>query len=247
MRNSGEAGEERDSPSRLSFALRGARVAFGVPGMILFASMLGFGGLAAESGVDLHIAIMMTSAIWALPSQVVLVGAIAGGLSLIATALAVALSAVRLLPMTVAIMPLMSAGSPPRGLLLAASHFVAVTPWVAGLRLLPEVPPYGRVYWYLGLGAMLSASNTLATTLGYMGASVLPALLAAALVFLTPVYFLLSLLLAAKGRLDHYAIVFGLVATPLATLWVPELDLLIGGVGAGTLAFLVHRMRKAAR
>jgi predicted branched-subunit amino acid permease len=239
-----EADEGAQPSSRRFWALRGARQAFGIPGLILFASMLGFGGLASESGIPFAITVMMTSVIWALPSQVVLVGAIAGGLSLMAATVAVALSAVRLLPMTVAIMPLLSADAPRKPMLLAASHFVAVTPWVAGLRLLGSMPPQGRVYWYLGLGFTLSFTNTIATALGYWGASTLPPMLAAGLVFLTPAYFLLSLILAATGRTDYYALVFGLVATPLATLWLPDLDLLIGGVGAGTLAYLAQRMTR---
>lgn len=210
--------------------------------------MLGFGGLAAQSGVSLDIAVMMTAIVWALPSQVVLVGAITGGLSLAATALAVTLSAVRLLPMTVALMPLIGAGRPSRVSLLAASHFMAVTPWVAALRHMGAMPPRARVWWFLGLGATLSSTNTLATMLGFWGGTNLPPALAAGLVFLTPIYFLVSLTLAAKGRGDYLALIFGLVATPLATLYAPQADLLIGGVGAGTLAYIGHRLgrKKAA-
>ncbi|GGE47322.1 hypothetical protein GCM10007276_25600 [Agaricicola taiwanensis] len=225
---------------------RGSRQAFGVPGLILFGSMLGFGGLAAQSGLPLDITIAMTAVIWALPSQVVLVGAIAGGLSLLTTAIAVTLSAVRLLPMTVALMPLIGAGKPSRISLLAASHFMAVTPWVAALRLMGNIPVHGRVSWYLGLGATLSATNTIATVLGFWGGSNLPPALSAGLVFLMPVYFLVSLTIAAKVRTDYLALGFGLVATPLATMWFPEADLLIGGVGAGTLAYLAHRTQRKA-
>jgi predicted branched-subunit amino acid permease len=207
--------------------------------------MLGFGGLAAQSGLPMNIAVTMTALIWALPSQVVLVGAMAGGLSIVAAAIAVSLSAVRLLPMTVALMPLLNAGRPSRLSLLAASHFMAVTPWVAAMRQMGDLPVQGRVWWFLGMGATLSATNTLATIVGFWGGSNLPPALSAGLVFLMPVYFLVSLTLAAKVRADYLALLFGLVATPLATIWFPEADLLIGGVGAGTLAYVIHRLTKA--
>ena len=68
--------------------------------------MAGFGVLCRESGLTLGQAVFMTAAIWALPSQVVLVGAIASGASLPAAAIGVALSAVRFVPMIASWVPM---------------------------------------------------------------------------------------------------------------------------------------------
>src|SRR5690606_8114211 len=139
--------------------LAGMRTAIGLPGAILFASMLGFGGLAREAGMALDVAVFMTLFVWALPSQVVFVGSLMSGATLGATFIAVALSAVRLLPMTMAIVPILKGSRTPRWVMFALSHFVAVTAWVAGLRGLPRVVPERRAAWFAGVGLTLCLSN----------------------------------------------------------------------------------------
>lgn len=225
----------------------GAVAAFSIPGFVLFASMTGFGGLVRESGVDLWVGLAMTSIIWALPSQVVLTGAMAAGASLVAAAAAVTLSAVRLMPMTASIVPELRGDGSRKSVLYALSHFVAVTPWVVGMQVLPRLPRHVRTAWFAGLAALLTVTNTLATGLGYWGASVLPWELAAALVFLTPLYFLLSLSGAARNLTEVLAFVIGLVATPLVGALGVGGDLVWGGVLGGTLAFAIGRIARGRR
>lgn len=249
-RTSRVTGEHRhlsrlDTPARALAA--GARAAFSIPGLVLFASMTGFGGLVRESGLDLSIGLMMTSVVWALPSQVVLTGAMATGTSLLAAAMAVTLSAVRLLPMTASIVPTLRGEGTSRRLLYLLSHFVAVTPWVVGMQTMPLLPPRVRAAWFGGLVAMLTVTNSVATGFGYWGASVLPWELAAGLVFLTPLYFLLSLSGAARNLTEVLAFAIGLAATPLAGAIGLGGDLVWGGVVGGTLAFAIGRMARRRR
>jgi predicted branched-subunit amino acid permease len=222
--------------------MAGARAAWGVPGLVLFASMVGFGGLVRESGIDLAVGLFMTGAIWALPSQVVLAGAVAGGASLVAAALAVALSAVRLMPMTAAILPELRGSGTSRLTLAGLSHFVAVTPWIIGMTRLPSVPKPARPSWFAGGGRAQTLSNIVATAVGFWGAGALPPILAGGLVFLTPVYFLLSMAGTARTTTDRLALGMGLVATPLAGAIGVGADLMWGGLVGGTLAFVVGRM-----
>ncbi len=65
----------------------------------------------------------------------------------------------------------------------------------------------------------------------------MPDLLAAALVFLTPVYFLLALWGAARTRADVMALAFGLVLGPPFAILVPQADLLLAGLIGGTAAY----------
>src|SRR5688500_9924202 len=86
--------------------LRGRRGVVSVAAAILLTSVAGFGALCRESGLTLGEAVFMTAALWALPSQVVLVGAIASGASLPAAAIGVALSAIRFVPMIASWVPM---------------------------------------------------------------------------------------------------------------------------------------------
>jgi predicted branched-subunit amino acid permease len=213
-----------------------------VPALILFTSMMGFGALARDSGMTLGEASLATALIWALPSQVILANSAALGTGLAATALAVALSAVRLLPMTVALMPVLRDRGTARWQLYLASHFVAVTGWVFAMRWLPEIPRRARLPFFLGFVLALLASGVLATVTAYFLAGSLPRLFAAGLVFVTPLYFLMSLFGAARIRADKLALLLGLVVwAPLERL-APSYGLVLTGLIAGSAAFLVHRL-----
>ncbi|WP_245431368.1 AzlC family ABC transporter permease, partial [Rhodoplanes roseus] len=69
----------RNEDTGLRWFLRGVGGIVSVPAFILMASFIGFGVLCRESGITLGEAVFMTGFVWALPSQLVLVGAIAAG------------------------------------------------------------------------------------------------------------------------------------------------------------------------
>jgi predicted branched-subunit amino acid permease len=233
--------------SRGSWFLAGLRAAVGVPGLVLFASTVGFGGFAREAGLPLGLTLLMTGGIWALPSQIVLTGSIVAGSSIVAAFVSVSLSAVRLMPMTAAIMPLLRGPRASRLGLLALSHFVAVTAWVLAMSQLPSIPRDGRAPWFAGLGLALAVGSVAATGLGYWGAGELPPVLSGALVFMTPVYFLVSMSGAARSLTERLALAIGLVLTPLVGLVDTATDLLWGGLVGGTVAFLIGRAVGRAR
>jgi hypothetical protein len=59
------------------------------------------------------------------------------------------------------------------------------------------------------------------------------------LLFVTPIYFLLSLLATAVSRMDVFAIGIGCALAPVLYLLAPGFDLLATGLTGGTLAFLL--------
>jgi len=88
-----------------------------------------------------------------------------------------------------------------------------------------------------------------AATFGFVGhylAAELPPLLAGALLFLTPISFLMSTARNAKAMMDQLALVLGLVLGTILTAADIQLDLMWTGIGAGTVAYFVHRLREAA-
>ena len=70
----------------------------------------------------------------------------------------------------------------------------------------------------------------------------LPKLIAGALFFLTPRYFLTSIWASARDRVIYFAMIFGLVLGLVFHQIVPEFDILVAGLVGGTLAFLADRL-----
>jgi len=220
---------------------RGLLTAFSVPAAVLFATALGFGALARDGGFTVAHTAFITASMFALPNQVVLVDQLARNETLLAAAFAVTLAALRLLPMTVTIVPQFIRGPRPRPLLeLLAAHFVAITPWIEGNRHLPSVPPDLRLAFYLGMGLGLSAVMLAGTLAGYALAGSVPVAVAATLLFLTPIYFLLSLVATSQSRMDLFAIGIGCALAPVFYLAAPGFDLLATGLVGGTVAFLLR-------
>jgi predicted branched-subunit amino acid permease len=210
---------------------------------MLFATYIGIGALAHDLRFSLGWVVASTVLVWAAPAQVILLTTLGAGGTAVQAAIAVCLSGIRLFPMVVSLLPVMRRrGEGIRRLILPA-HFTAVTFWVESLRLLPRVPREQRVAYANGLGAGLVAISTAATVIGYLLAARLPPVIAAGVLFLTPISFLLSIGNNSRTPADWTALGLGLAVTPAVSLAGTGIDLVIGGVIAGTLAYGVHRWR----
>ncbi|WP_235897570.1 AzlC family ABC transporter permease [Neoaquamicrobium microcysteis] len=223
---------------------KGVVACVSIPALILMSAFVGFAGLAREAGITLPQAVFMVGVVWALPAKVVLIGAILAGSSLPAAAFAVALSSVRLTPMVVVLVPELRTEKTRPWVLYLLSQFVAVTSWVLAMERLREVPRDMRTAWYAGLGGTLVGVNMLVVTVMYVVAGSLSPTLSAALLMLTPIYFLTSLWGSARESASHFAMIFGLVLGPVFHVLLPGFDLLAAGVIGGVGAFLIHRLRK---
>lgn len=221
----------------------GATVALTVPGIILFASCLGFGALARDAGLSLANSSLMMATFFALPAQVALLDQLARGASVVAGAIAVTLTGIRLLPMVVTIMPLLRGGEQgrtgPRTFI--AIHGVAITAWMEGFRRLPALPEAQRLTYFVGMTLGLVAISVAGAVMGHVAAATLPTVLAATLLFLTPIYFMISLLATAGVAADRLAIGIGGVLGPVFYLLAPGFDLLMCGLVGGTAAHLAAR------
>ncbi|MEJ8476742.1 AzlC family ABC transporter permease [Roseibium algae] len=233
--------DEASLPGRVWF-FRGSRAAVSIPALILTAAFVGYAGLARGSGLSLAETLLMTGMVWALPSIVVLTGAISSGLGLVPAAIAVALASVRLMPMTMALVPLVKVeGKTKRWQLLYISHFVAITAWVYGMRNLPNLPREGRLPFFAGFGTTVTSFVFCMTGIAYMLVERMPPVLAGALFLLTPIYFVCSLWSASKISADKAAMIIGLLLGPLFYIYLPGLDLLWTGLVGGTIAYLITR------
>lgn len=215
-----------------------------VQGVVLFASFIGFGGLIRDIGFPLGAAVLSTLLVWALPAQVLLVGGYAAGTAAPVIALAVGLSSVRLFPMAASILPYLRGGRRSIGLQFLAAHFVAVTAWIEGMRRLPTMRHDGRLPFFFGLSCTLVLSSMISTAIGFHLAGTLPRALAAGLLFLTPLSFLIQLSHNARDLVDRLALAFGLILAPFIAEIGGRLDLLWTGLLGGGAAWAVHRFRK---
>jgi predicted branched-subunit amino acid permease len=214
---------------------------------VLFGTYLGIGALAHDFGFSVTWALLSTILVWAGPAQVILISTLGAGASLIEVAIAVGLSSVRLLPMVVSLLPMLKSPGTPAWKLLLPAHFTAVSMWVEALRLLPKQPRENRIAFCNGLGCGYGITATTATVTGFYLAASLPPLMSAALLFLTPVAFLMSTLRNSRMLVDRLSLAFGLMLGPLFAYWQIGLDLMWSGIAGGTAAYLVHRFREALR
>ncbi len=222
--------------------LKGMRGIISAPALVLMGAFVGFCGFAYESGIPLSQTVFMTAIVWALPAQLVLVGAMLAGASLPAAAIAVTLSSMRLMPMVAAFVPEIRTKSTPTWLLLVLSHFVAVTAWVFTMERLHLVPREGRLAFFAGFALTLTSANIVLVATLYSVVSYLPALLVGALFFLTPIYFLTSIWSSARSLEVYLALIVGLVLGPVFHSFSADLGLLLAGLVGGTIAFGLERL-----
>jgi predicted branched-subunit amino acid permease len=236
-----------DERSTLAWFLTGARGIFSLPAVILMLSFVGFCALTVQAGIPPEQVVFMTGIVWALPAKVILVSSIMSGASLATAFLAVTLSSVRLMPMVAALVPELRGSKTPTWLLLLLSHFVAITAWVFAMERVPQVPRNHRVAFFAGFGITLVAANMVLVGVVYHLVAEFPPLVAGCLFFLTPVYFLASIWHSARHPVIYVALVFGLGAGPLFYWIAPEFDILLAGIGGGTLAWGAERIWRSRR
>ncbi|HXK53430.1 MAG TPA: AzlC family ABC transporter permease [Hyphomicrobiales bacterium] len=244
----GLGGQEGDGAvlSRRAAYWSGLRSAPSTAAFVLICSFLGFGALAHESGVALWPALFMSAFIWALPGQVVLASEIASGAAVWSAAAAVTLTAVRLMPLTVVLMPILRGERTGKAHQVLLAHFCAVTVWVESMRRLPKMPRAERVPYYWGFCTFLITTNLAATFVGHALAARLGVVLSSGLLFLTPIYFLLSMMAASPSRTDRLALAFGFAIGPVVYLYLPGFELILSGLIGGTAAYVLGRVLPVA-
>lgn len=231
---------------RIWFAA-GMRGIFSLPALMLMLSFVGFCAFTAQAGIPVEQVVFMVGAVWALPAKVILVSSMLSGANLLTAFIAVTLSSIRLMPMVAALVPEIRTEKTPTWLLLFLSHFVAITAWVFAMERVQAVPREHRVTFFAGFGITLVLANMLLVVIVYQFVAEFPPIVAGCLFFLTPVYFLASIWKSARHPVIYVAMVTGLAAGPLFYWLTPEFDILLAGVGGGTLAWLAERTWRKRR
>jgi predicted branched-subunit amino acid permease len=219
--------------------IKGAKDAFGAPAAILFAGMLGFGAMGQANGLDVWLTSATSFFMFALPGQVVLVEMLVLSASGVTIAVAVTLTATRFFTMCLTLFPQFPEKQRSSFYYLVV-HFVAMTAWAVSMRDFPKMKPEDRLSYFTGFAFVCWAVSTPATVLGYMVAGQVPSYINLGLVFINPLFFLLTFT-EVKPRANRIAILLGGPIGLLSYLWFPDYSLLIAGLFGGTIAYLVDK------
>ncbi len=219
--------------------IKGAKDAFGAPAAILFAGMLGFGAMGQANGLDIWVTSATSFFMFALPGQVVLVEMLVLSASGVTIAVAVSLTATRFFTMCLTLFPQFPEKQRSSFYYLVV-HFVAMTAWAVSMRDFPKMKPEDRLSYFTGFAFVCWAVSTPATVLGYMLAGQVPSYINLGLVFINPLFFLLTFT-EVKPRANRIAILLGGPIGLLSYLWFPNYSLLIAGLFGGTIAYMVDK------
>jgi predicted branched-subunit amino acid permease len=214
--------------------------------LVMAGTFIGVGALGHDFGFSAAWVAVSTVLIWAAPAQVILITSVGAGAPVVEAAIAVTLSGIRLFPMVVALLPLLRGAGRRFTTLLVPAHFTSISMWIESLRVLPGMDSQWRLAFCNGLSVGYMSVAVVFGFVGFYLAAGLPPLFAAALLFLTPMSFLISTARTAIAMIDRLALVLGLLIGPVLVWQQVELDLMWTGVAGGSIAYGVHRLRRRA-
>jgi len=149
--------------------------------------------------------------------------------------------------MSFSLFPVMRNKNTPRWLELLLSHFVAITVWIEAMRRLPTLPRKLRVAYFSGFVSAMMTILLAATVTGFFLAAKAPPAVAAGMVFLTPIYFFLSLIETARNVADKWAVGIGVILGPALYQLLPGLDLFLTGLIGGTMSYGIMKWLNGRR
>lgn len=225
--------------SRQAALRQGVRDALGAPVLVLFAGMIGFGAMCRANGLDVWFAAATSLMMFALPGQVVMLEMIITGSSLLAIGLAVSLTSTRFITMAVTLFPqLDEKDRTPK--LFASVHMMAMTAWAVSMREFANMAPQFRLSYFLGLAFPCWLISVPGTALGYVIAGQVSAPVTLGLLFINPLFFLLTFT-EVKPWANRLAILIGCLLGPVFYALDRDSSLLTTGLVAGTFAYWVDK------
>jgi predicted branched-subunit amino acid permease len=218
---------------------QGIRDALGAPVLVLFAGMVGFGAIGHTHGFDAWMTGLTSLLMFALPGQVVMLEMFISGSSLLAIGFAVTLTSTRFVTMVVTLFPQLHRRDR-NPLLYLWVHMLAMTAWAVSMREFPRMSPQHRLNYFIGLALPCWLISPMGTVLGYFVAGWVPTAVTLGLVFINPLFFLLTFT-DVKPWANRIAIGLGCILGPVFYVFNADSSLLLTGLVAGTLAYVVDR------
>ena len=211
----------------------------GAPVLVLFASMVGFGAMGRTHGFDAWMTGLTSLLMFALPGQVVMLEMFISGSSLLAIGFAVTLTSTRFVTMVVTLFPQLHRRDR-NPLLYLWVHMLAMTAWAMSMREFPRMRPQHRLNYFIGLALPCWLISPMGTVLGYFVAGWVPTAVTLGLVFINPLFFLLTFA-DVKPWANRIAIGLGCVFGPAFYVLDADSSLLLTGLVAGSAAYFIDR------
>ena len=209
------------------------------PAIELFASFVAIGALFKSIGLNIQESIFSTFLTYALPGSLIMAESLIVGASLLNIFLAVWLVNARLYPMTVSLFPLLTHKSQPRLKYYLACHFIAVSAWLIMKENYKSVERKYRLDYWIGVGAANLSVAISATAFGFFIADYLNKDMLMGLAILNPIYFTCMMVGAMKTIQITLSVTLGGILGPVFYFFSPEWSILLGGLVAGSIAFLI--------
>ena len=209
------------------------------PAIALACCFVAIGALLKNVGFNIHESVLSTLLIYALPGSLVMAESILIGASLLSIFIAVWFVNARLYPMAVSLFPLMMDDSQPKWKYYLSCHFIAVSAWLIMKSNYETVEKKDRVDFWIGIGSATLSVSILATIIGFYLADYLNKDMLMGLAILNPIYFTCMMVGAMKTLQITLSVILGAILGPVFYFFSPEWSILLGGLVAGSISFLV--------
>ena len=209
------------------------------PAIALGCCFIAIGALLKNIGFNIQESIFSTMLIYALPGSLVMAESILVGASLLSIFIAVWFVNARLYPMAVSLFPLMMDENQPKWKYYLSCHFIAVSAWLIMKNNYEKIEKKDRVDFWIGIGSATWSVAVLSTIIGFYLSDYLNKDMLMGLAILNPIYFTCMMVGAMKTIQVILSVLLGAILGPVFYFFSPEWSILLGGLIAGSFAFLV--------
>ena len=209
------------------------------PAIALGCCFIAIGALLKNIGFNIQESIFSTMLIYALPGSLVMAESILVGASLLSIFIAVWFVNARLYPMAVSLFPLMMDENQPKWKYYLSCHFIAVSAWLIMKSNYETIEKKDRVDFWIGIGSATWSVAVLSTILGFYLSDYLNKDMLMGLAILNPIYFTCMMVGAMKTIQITLSVSLGAILGPVFYFFSPEWSILLGGLIAGSIAFLI--------
>ena len=209
------------------------------PAIALGCCFIAIGALLKNIGFNIQESIFSTMLIYALPGSLVMAESILVGASLLSIFIAVWFVNARLYPMAVSLFPLMMDESQPKWKFYLSCHFIAVSAWLIMKSNYEKIEKKDRVDFWIGIGTATWSVAVASTILGFYLSDYLNKDMLMGLAILNPIYFTCMMVGAMKTIQVSLSVILGATLGPVFYFFSPEWSILLGGLFAGSIAYLI--------
>ena len=213
------------------------------PAIPLAACFVALGALLKDAGFNLQQSAASSLFTYALPGQLVMAESLLVGASIVNIFIAVWLVNFRLYPMTVSLFPLLEHKTQPKWKYYLSCHFLAVSSWLIAKDNYKKINQKNRIDFWIGIGVGTCTIAVITTCFGFLLADFLNNEMLIGLAIVNPVYFYCMMINAMKVKIVLVSVILGTLLGPFFFLISSEWAILIAGVVAGTIGYIVGRLK----